>query len=87
MKMSGQRNKQLCGLIGLSQSSPAIESRLFGGPERKDAGWITSVAEIEGRKFALGYVKRGFNSVGTKLEAGTGLEEVPVQVVELPFRD
>lgn len=87
MKMSGQRNKQLCGLISLSGAALAPESRLFGGLESKEAGWITSAAEIKGRKIALGYVKRGFNSVGTKLQARAGVEHVPVQVVELPFRD
>ena len=86
MKMSGQRNKQLCGLISLNEAAPAVESRLFGAAEGKEAGWITSVTEREGHKIALGYVKRGFNAAGTKLEAATGLERVPMQVVELPFR-
>ena len=41
--------------------------------------------EIEG-EIALGYLKRGFNSVGSKVEAtlnGTGF--VPVEIVDLPF--
>lgn len=87
MKMSGQRNKQLCGLLSLSDQALAADGRLFGGPEGKDAGWITSIAEKDGRNIGLGYVKRGFNAVGTKLQAGTGTERVPVEVVELPFLD
>lgn len=87
MKMSGQRNKQLCGLVSLSGETLTADARLFGGPEGKDAGWITSIAEKDGRNVGLGYVKRGFNAVGTKLQAGTGVERVPVEVVELPFPD
>ena len=85
MKMSGQRNKQLCGLISLTGEPLAIGARLFGNSETKDVGWITSTAEPEGRKLALGYVKRGSNKAGTKLEAAVGDKRVPVQVVELPF--
>jgi folate-binding protein YgfZ len=85
MKMSGQRNKQLCGLMVLNRAQLSAESRLVGGAESKDAGWITSVTSKDGRVIALGYVKRGFNTVGTKLETVVGDERVPVQVVELPF--
>ena len=87
MKMSGQRNKQLRGLIALSKAALADGARLFGEPGEKDAGWITSVAEKDGRGIALGYVKRGFNAVTTRLDAVAGGERVPVQVVELPFSE
>lgn len=87
MKMSGQRNKQLCGLISLTEVALAPDGRLFGEPEAKDAGWITSAEAKRDRPIALAYVKRGFNAVGTKLEAAVGSERVPVQVVELPFSD
>lgn len=87
MKMSGQRNKQLCGLVSLGEASLAGGARLFGGAEPKDAGWITSAVERKGRGIGLGYVKRGSTAAGTKLEAAIGDERVPVQVVELPFSD
>jgi len=86
MKMSGQRNKQLCGVISSEQAELAPEMRLTAGPDHKDAGWITSVAQSGDCQIALGYVKRGFNSIGTRLDATLpGQSSVPVQVVELPF--
>jgi folate-binding protein YgfZ len=86
MKMSGQRNKQLCGLISLAGPELGQDMRLVGGPEQKDAGWITSVARNRDREIALAYVKRGLNSVGTKLGAALhGGERISVQVVQLPF--
>ncbi len=86
MKMSGQRNKQLCGLISLTGAAFVPEMRLVAGPEHKDAGWITSATRRGDREIALGYVKRGFNSAGTKLEAVSGdSEHVSAEVAELPF--
>jgi glycine cleavage system aminomethyltransferase T len=56
----------------------------------KEAGRITSATRSErlGKEIALGYVKRGFNSVGTKLDAIN--PENPsiiarVEIVDLPF--
>jgi len=86
MKMSGQRNKRLCGLISADGSKLIPETRLLGGPERKDAGWITSATRSGDREIALGYVKRGFNSGQEHLEAGSGeTGSVAIRVVELPF--
>lgn len=85
MKMSGQRNKQLCGLVSSSETQLAVGVHLLGGAESKDAGWITSTTKKGGRQIGLGYVKRGFNAAGTRLDAGTGAERVLVEVVELPF--
>ena len=86
MKMSGQRNKQLSGLVSLTGVRFVPEMRLVAGPERKDAGWITSVARSGDREIALGYVKRGFNSAGTILEAVSGEGgQVSARVVDLPF--
>ena len=89
MKMSGQRNKQLCGLVSLNDSSLADGMKLFSaGAEKKDIGWITSAIRSErlGKEIALGYVKRGFNSVGSKLEAApTEAGGVLVGIVDLPF--
>jgi folate-binding protein YgfZ len=84
MKMSGQTNKRLCGLVSLSGAPLHAEMRLTRKSEPgKDAGWITSAAKSErlGREIALGYVKRGHNTIGTQLQAGN----VPVEVVALPF--
>jgi folate-binding protein YgfZ len=87
MKMSGQRNKQLCGLISLTGSALTPGARLVVGPERKDVGWITSATRSGDREIALGYIKRGFNSVGDKLDAvSAGSARISTQVVDLPFR-
>jgi folate-binding protein YgfZ len=84
MKMSGQTNKRLCGLVSLSGAPLQAEMRLTRESESgKDAGWITSATKSErlGKEIALGYVKRGHNTIGTRLQAG----DVPVEVVALPF--
>src|SRR5204863_6623981 len=44
MKMSGQRNKQLCGVISSEPAALVPEMRLTARLDQKDAGWITSVA-------------------------------------------
>lgn len=86
MKMSGQRNKQLCGLVSLTGAEFVPDMRLIAGPETKDAGWITSVTRSGERQIALGYVKRGFNSAGTKVEAVSGdSARVSAEVIALPF--
>jgi folate-binding protein YgfZ len=81
MKMSGQRNKSLCGLVSLSGVPLQPETRLTS--ETKDAGWITSAAKSErlGKEIGLGYVKRGYNMAGTRLQA----DDISVEVTELPF--
>jgi glycine cleavage system aminomethyltransferase T len=82
----------LCGFLADSADRLMAEMRLFGGDEQKDVGWITSATEIArlGRQIALGYVKRGFQTPGTRLEAvakteGDHATRVPVSVVALPF--
>jgi folate-binding protein YgfZ len=95
IKMSGQTNKRLCGLISLDnirlQSGMKLAPSSMAG---KEAGWITSATRSEkiGKEIALGYVKRGFNSNGTKLDAFTTEDftpkpfgAIPVEVVPLPF--
>jgi folate-binding protein YgfZ len=85
MKMSGQRNKQLCGLVSVKNIPLAPGMRLTG-PEGKEIGWITSATRSGGREIALAYVKRGFNSVGSRLEATSADHPaVPAEVVDLPF--
>jgi glycine cleavage system aminomethyltransferase T len=58
----------------------------------REAGWITSAGygEAVGKEIALGYVKRGFNTPGTRLDALTSENSstrtaIPVEVVLLPF--
>ena len=84
MKMSGQRNKSLCGLVSLSGVAlePGVHLTSESEPA-KDVGWITSATKSArlGKEIALGYVKRGYNSPGTNLQAA----DVPIAVVELPF--
>jgi len=95
IKMSGQTNKRLCGLISLNNIpvQPRMKLAAASTPGR-EAGWITSATHSDrlGKEIALGYVKRGSNNVGTKLEA-CGRQDsaaqmgnaIPVEVVTLPF--
>jgi folate-binding protein YgfZ len=70
IKMSGQTNKRLCGLISLNDLplQPGMKLAAPSAPG-KEVGWITSATRNERQEIALGYVKRGFNNVGTKLAA------------------
>jgi folate-binding protein YgfZ len=94
IKMSGQTNKRLRGLISLDniplQRGMRLASRAENG---KEAGWITSATRSEKikKEIALGFVKRGFNNPGVNLDAlapensGAAVMAIPVQVVSLPF--
>ena len=85
MKMSGQRNKQLCGLISL-KNIPLVSGMRLTGPEGKEIGWITSATRSGEREIALTYIKRGFNAVGSRLTA-TSAEHpaIPAEIIDLPF--
>ena len=93
IKMSGQTNKRLCGLISLDGVPLQAGMRLASAPEKgKEAGWITSATRSEkiGKEIALGYVKRGFNSPSGKLDAlapenSGAVAAIPVEVIPLPF--
>ena len=88
IKMSGQTNKRLCGLRARGEASLVAEMRLLTCDERKDVGWITSVATSTraGGQIALGYLKRGFQSPGLHLDAATPDGAIAgVAVVALPF--
>jgi folate-binding protein YgfZ len=89
MKMSGQTNKRLCGLISLDNSPLRHGMKLAPSSNLgTEAGWITSAARSErlGREIALGYIKRGFNNPGTSLALLAGPPgSIPVQVASLPF--
>src|SRR5205085_923763 len=88
MKMSGQRNKQLCGFVSLNDSPLESGKKLFPiDAEKKEIGWITSATRSsDNREIALAYIKRGFNSVGSKVEAASSeTGAIPAEVVDLPF--
>ena len=92
MKMSGQRNKKLCGLVGKGDPVLVAGMRLTTPTNDKEVGWITSATESHrlGRWIALGYVKRGANDSGTGLNvvepASVGNSIVSqVTIVDLPF--
>src|SRR6266446_646366 len=93
IKMSGQTNKRLCGLISLHDTPLRPGMKLAGSANGKQVGWITSAKRSErlGKEIALGFVKRGFNSAGTNLGAVLGIESsgaespIRVEVVPLPF--
>jgi len=72
IKMSGQTNKRLCGLISLDDFpvQPGMKLTAPSAPG-KEVGWITSATRSGRQEIALGYVKRGFNNVGTKLTAAS----------------
>jgi folate-binding protein YgfZ len=91
IKMSGQTNKRLCGLISINdvRLQPGMKLEAPSTPG-KEVGWLTSATRSErlGKEIALGYVKRGFNSPGTKLDAFSAensARPIPVEVVPLPF--
>jgi tRNA-modifying protein YgfZ len=91
IKMSGQTNKRLCGLISLDDV-PLQPGTKLAAPSTpgKEAGWITSATQSDrlGKQIALGYVKRGFNNAGTRLDVlapeNSG-RKITVEVVALPF--
>jgi folate-binding protein YgfZ len=91
MKMSGQTNKRLCGLISSRNVPLRPCMKLTASPDSREVGWITSAtcSKRIGSEIALGYVKRGSNDVGAKLEAfvpdRVAAVRFPVEVVPLLF--
>jgi folate-binding protein YgfZ len=88
IKMSGQTNKRLCGLISVSNTPLQPGMKLVApSASGKEAGWITSATRSQrlGKEIALGYVKRGFNNPGANLNALSPDAAIPVEVVSLPF--
>jgi len=93
MKMSGQRNKKLCGLISVHGLPLQAGMRLYPiGEEKKEVGWITSATNSKklGKEIALGFMKRPFYDATFRLDAldpenQFGAATVRVEVAELPF--
>src|SRR6267378_3854431 len=91
IKMSGQTNKRLCGLISLDDVALQPRAKLTApSTSGKEVGWITSatLSDRLGKQIALGYVKRGFNNAGTRLDVlapeNSG-PKITVETVPLPF--
>jgi tRNA-modifying protein YgfZ len=88
IKMSGQTNKRLCGLLAACGTSVRAEMRLLNPADGKEVGWVTSVASSArlGRQIALGYLKRGFQTPGLQLSATAASgETATAEVAALPF--
>ncbi|MDQ2659379.1 MAG: hypothetical protein M3Y03_03060 [Verrucomicrobiota bacterium] len=92
IKMSGQTNKRLCGFVAVTPIPLSAGMRLTNASgEAKEVGWLTSTTESTrlGRRLALGFLKRGFQEPGTRLEArgdGSSAPAATVEIVPLPFR-
>lgn len=92
MKMSGQRNKRLCGFVSLYDSPLEPGMKIFPvGEEAKEAGWITSAVHSRrlGKEIALGYLKRPFYHASYRLDAvdPESVERIVarVEIADLPF--
>ena len=92
LKMSGQRNKKLCGFVSLYDSPLEPGMKIFSlGEEKKEAGWITSAAHSKrlGQEIALGYIKRPFYHATYRLDAinpeSLGRAAVRIELTDLPF--
>jgi tRNA-modifying protein YgfZ len=94
IKVSGQTNKRLCGLVALNETPLTSGMRLSSiSDESREVGWITSTNHSRrlGKEIGLGFVKRGFNGPGTKLRASLAEGSPPsspvihVEIVPLPF--
>jgi folate-binding protein YgfZ len=94
MKVSGQRNKKLCGLVSVHDLPMERGMKLSPvGEEKKETGWITSAVRSKrlAKEIALGYIKRPFPpSGGFRLDAldpedQYGSPAVRVEIVDLPF--
>ena len=88
MKMSGQRNKGLYGLVSRDNTPLSTEMKLYSSDDMtRQAGWITSTTWSDrlGKNIALGFVKRPFNIPGAQLQAALNDKTVTVEIVNLPF--
>ena len=93
MKMSGQRNKKLCGFLSLDHAplEPGMKIYPMGEEKTKEAGWITSAVHSKrlGREIGLGYIKRPFYHATYRLDAidpeGVGRTAVRIEIADIPF--
>jgi len=93
MKMSGQRNKKLCGFVSLYDSplEPGMKIFPMGGEKTKEAGWITSAVHSRrlGKEIGLGYIKRPFYHATYRLDAidpdNVAPALVRIEIADIPF--
>jgi folate-binding protein YgfZ len=89
MKMSGQRNKSLCGLVAPNDTALISGTKLFSAADNeREIGWITSAVWSDrlGKYIGLGYLKRPFNQPGAEVIAKLAEGKLlPARVVNLPF--
>jgi tRNA-modifying protein YgfZ len=91
MKMSGQRNKKICGFVSVYDTplEAGMRIRPVGGD--KEVGWVTSAVYSKrlGKEIALGYLKRPFFGPGYRLDAfdpeNVSRAAVRIEIVDLPF--
>jgi folate-binding protein YgfZ len=84
IKSAGKVNRTLMVFL-LDSSAPAAAGDALVGPT-SDAGILTSVSPIEenGRRVALGYVKRGADSTSLRFRDAQGIEH-PAPLASLPM--
>jgi folate-binding protein YgfZ len=93
MKMSGQRNKKLCGFVSLYDSplEPGMKIFPMGEEKQKEAGWITSAVHSKrlGKEIGLGYIRRPFYHATYRLDAvdpdSVARSLVRIEVADIPF--
>lgn len=93
MKMSGQRNKKLCGFISLYDSplEPGMKVFPMGEGTTREAGWITSAVHSKrlGKEIGLGYIKRPFYHATYRLDALDPDTVAPalvrIEIADIPF--
>jgi folate-binding protein YgfZ len=81
VRSRGHVNRRLTGLAFDAATPPEPESKLLA--DGTEAGSVTSSAfsPLRGKSIGLGYVRREFGAVGTKLSCG----ESAAEVIELPI--
>jgi len=91
MKMSGQRNKKLCGFVSVYDAPLEVGMRIRPVGEDKEVGWVTSAVHSKrlGKEIALGFMKRPFFGAGYRLDAfdpeDPSRTAVRIEIVDLPF--
>jgi aminomethyltransferase len=82
VRSRGQVNRRLAGLVFTGDALPGRDTKLFAG--EKEAGRVTSAAysPLAGRGIGLGYLRREFREVGSRLRWERGEAEV----VDLPLK-
>ncbi len=86
IKYRGHVAKKLAGLI-FDQAVKVEANTTIKSTDDKDIGRITSKTYSPhlGRTVALGYLKYDYLAPGTSVKVNAGDEEIPAQVMELPF--